>query len=330
MKVYQLLSALALSLTLATSQTARAEELQKVDMALAGGSLIAAIPLITKDLGFFRNHGIDPNFVMMDSSTAAATALLSEAVSFAFSGPGSLVAAQARGQDMILVNSTYRGLGGTLVLSKATVERIGVAKDAPVEERLRALNGLVIATPSPTSTFTLSFREAAAKQDTQIGFTFMAIASMPAAFASGAVDGYVASAPYWLPPIIDGTGVAWISGPKGELPAEFAPAHTATTLTMRSYAEANPETVKKVIAAFEDFVEAVDKRPDEIKAAIRKTFPDLDDKTLDLLLNSERAAWHAGAVTPEEIRHEVEMAVGTNTQIPATVRDIDPARMLYR
>jgi ABC-type nitrate/sulfonate/bicarbonate transport system substrate-binding protein len=330
MNLTQMLGAFAITAAIATTSPASAEELQRVDMALAGGSLIAAIPIITKDLGFFKDHGIDANFVMMDSSTAAATALLSDAVSFAFSGPGSLVAAQARGQDMVVVNSTYRGLGGTLILSDAAVKRSGITHDAPVEERLRALNGLVIATPSPTSTYTLAFKEAAAKEKAEINFTFMAIPSMPAAFASGAVDGYVASAPYWLPPVIDGTGIAWISGPKAELPAEFAPAHTAVTLAMRSYTEANPETVNKVIAALKDFVTALDSRPDDIKAAIRKVFPDLDDKTLDLLFDSERAAWKAGAVTPEEIRHEVEMAVGTNTQIPATVRDIDPATMIYR
>lgn len=330
MRLPQLLGAFALTAAVATSHAADAEDLQRVDMALAGGSLIAAIPIITKDLGFFEDHGIDANFVMMDSSTAAATALLSDAVSFAFSGPGSLVAAQARGQDMIVVNSTYRGLGGTLILSNAAVERSGISEDAPVEDRLRALKGLVIATPSPTSTYTLAFSEAAAKQDAQINFTYMAIPSMPAAFASGAVDGYVASAPYWLPPIVDGTGVAWISGPQAELPAEFAPAHTAVTLTMRSYAEANPKTVDNVIAAFEDFVAALDSRPDDIKTAIRAVFPDLDEETVDLLLEAESVAWRAGAVTPEEVRHEVEMAAGTNTQIPATVRDIDPAQMLYR
>jgi ABC-type nitrate/sulfonate/bicarbonate transport system substrate-binding protein len=330
MKVFQILRALALGAAMATSHAASAEELKKVDLALAGGSLIAAIPLITRDLGFFEDHGIDPNFVTMDSSSAAATALLSGAVSFAFSGPGSLVAAQARGQDMIVVNSTYRGLGGTLILSKGAVERIGVAADAPIEERLRALNGLVIATPSPTSSYTIAFREAAAAQNAQINFTFMAIPTMPAAFSSGAVDGYVASAPYWLPPIIDGTGVQWISGPQGQLPAKFAPAHTAVTLAMRAYTDANPDIVDRVNAALQDFIVAIDERPDDIKKAIRANFPDLDQKTLDLLFESERAAWRAGAVTPEEVRHEVEVAVGTNTQIPASVLDIDPARMVYR
>ncbi len=330
MKVFQLLAMFALSATIAMSDTARAQEPERVDMALAGGSLIAAIPLITRDLGFFKDHGIDPNFVMMDSSTAAATALLSGAVSFAFSGPGSLVAAQARGQDMIVVNSTYRGLGGTLVLSKSTVERIGVAADAPIEERLRALNGLVIATPSPTSSYTIAFREAAAVEKAQINFTYMSIPNMPAAFSSGAVDGYVASAPYWLPPIVDGTGIQWVSGPQGQLPAKFAPAHTAITLAMRAYTNAHPDTVNRVNAALRDFIAALDQRPDEIKKAIRTTFPDLDDKTLDLLFESEKAAWHAGTVTPEEVRHEVEIAVGTNTQIPASVLDIDPARMVYQ
>jgi ABC-type nitrate/sulfonate/bicarbonate transport system substrate-binding protein len=311
------------------SSAASAQELRNVDMALAGGSLIGAIPHLVDDMGFLKKHGIKPNFVSMDSSSAAATALLSGAVAVAFSGPGSLVAAQARRQDLVAINSTYRGLGGTLVLAKSALTKIGVAPDAPIADRLRALNGLSIATPSPTSTYTINFREAAESAGAKPSFTYMAISTMPAALKKGAVDGYIASAPFWLPPIVDGSGVEWISGPRGDLPKEFAPSHTAVTLATRKYIDENKETVDAVNAAFKDFAVAVEQRPDDVKAAIRKLFPDLNDQTLNRLFEAEAVAWKAGPITPEDIANEVKIARASNPQLPAFVEQIDSRRMIY-
>lgn len=315
--------------TLALPLTARDAVAETVDMALAGGSLIAAIPKMVDEMGFFAAHDIQPNFITMESSSAAATALMSGSVQLAFSGPGSLIAAQARGQDLVAIHSTYRGLGGTLVLSKTAADVAGITADAPLEDRLKALDGLNIATPSATSTFTLTFDAAADSLGAQPNFTYMAISTMSAALMNGAIDGYVASAPYWLVPVMDGSGVSWISGPAGELPAEFAPAHTAVTLATRAYVDEHKSTVDAVNAAFADFVVAIDERPEDVKAAIRSAFPDLAPETIDLIFASEAGAWKAGAITPEEIAHEVAFAVETNDQIPATVKDVDPARMVY-
>ena len=46
---------------------------------------------------------------------------------------------------------------------------------------------------------------------------------MTAALESGAIQGFIAGAPFWAAPIVKGSGVLWISGPKGELPAEHVP-----------------------------------------------------------------------------------------------------------
>lgn len=304
-------------------------ETRQVDMALAGGSMIAAIPLFVDYLGYFEQHGIEANFIKMDSASAAATAMMSGSVAFAFSGVGSLVAAQAQGQDVVAVNATYRGLGGTLVLDADVAAGLGVAADAPIGERLAALEGLNLASPSPTSSYTLAFKGASNAEGANPNFTYMSIPTMPAALATGAVDGYVASAPYWLPPVLDGSGVLWIAGPKGEIPQEFRPYNTAVTITTRDYAEANPEIVADLVAAFNDFNTAISERPEDVKAVIREVFPDLAPETLDPLFEAEAAAWTTEPLTPEMIAHEVNYVLGSNDQIPESVRDIDPATMIF-
>jgi ABC-type nitrate/sulfonate/bicarbonate transport system substrate-binding protein len=89
----------------------------------------------------------------------------------------------------------------------------------------------------------------------------MQFPAMPAAMSTGAIQGYVSSAPFWLLPVVDGTGVLWISGPKNELPPQFRPSHTSVTLVMQEYAKSNPEIVRSINAALADFVTAIDTRP---------------------------------------------------------------------
>ena len=119
-------------------------------------------------------------------------------------GPAELIIANGRGQKVIMVANAYSGLGGTLVLAKTAADKAGVASDAPVAARFKALDALVIAAPSPTATYKISFDGAAKAAGAAIRFTYMAMTAMPAALESGAIQGYIASAPVWGIPVLKG------------------------------------------------------------------------------------------------------------------------------
>ena len=80
----------------------------------------------------------------------------------------------------------------------------------------------------------------------------MAQPAMPAALESGAVQGFFTSAPFWAKPVLRGLGVVWISGPKGEIPSEFAPVSSADLQVMRDYATANPALIREAAGAIGD------------------------------------------------------------------------------
>lgn len=309
--------------------TAIGQELKKVSMSLAGQSMIAAVPRFAKELGLFEKRGLDVSFVTMDSANASATGLIAGSVQYAFSGPVELITAQARGRDVVTIANTYGGLGGSLVLSKAAVEKMKVPANAPLNERLKALNGLTIATPSATSAYTVSFKGAAMSVGADVKFTYMAIASMPSALESGAIQGYVASAPFWVFPITSGKGVLWISGPKGELPAELRPRSNSVLLTMRDTAKANPDLTKSVAGVFTDFAEAIDKRPADVKAAVMKVFPNVDSRTLEILFETEAMAWKAKPLTAADIVHEIAYVKAGGVSLPAQLDKVPPAAMVW-
>ena len=308
------------------SQT-RAQGLRKVTIGLAGQSMIAAIPRFSKEMGLFEKRGIDITFVTMDSANAAAAALIGGSVDYAFSGPVELIAARSRGRELVAIANTYGGLGGSLVLAKSVADKLGVAPNAPVADRLKALKGLTLASPSPTSAYTVSYKAAATAVGSEPKFTFMAMPAMQAAMESGAIQGYVASAPFWVLPLVSGSATLWISGPGADLPANLRPRSNSVLLTTRAIANANPDLVKSIVGVFTDFAEAVDKRPADVKAAVAKVFPNVDARTLEVLFESESKAWKAKPLTPADIVHEI--AYSKASGISLQVDGVDPASMLW-
>jgi len=315
-------------IALVAASAASAEPLRGIKFGISSSSLGPAGPRIAKEMGLFAQHGLDPAFVVLDSASATISGLISRSFEVAIAGPTEIVAAQARGQKVVAIAVSYAGFGPSLVLSKAVVDKLGISPDAPVRERLKALDGLLIGSPSATSVATAAVRGSATAFGANPRFTYMAQPTMVAALESGAIQGYVASAPFWAFPVVKGSGVLWLSGPKNEFSPEVTPGITGQLGVLRDFAEANPAVIQNCVAALADFAKAIDERPDEVKAAIRKIFPDLDPKTLDLVFAMESLAWKGKKVTPAEMAHEIAVVKSMGVQIPG-IDQIDTASMLF-
>jgi ABC-type nitrate/sulfonate/bicarbonate transport system substrate-binding protein len=313
---------------IAMSGFASAQPLQDVSIGLSSASFGTAAARIAEQLGLYEKHGLKPKFIVMDSASAATTALISRSIQAALSGPGDLIAAQARGQKVVVIANTYGAFAATVVLSKSAIDKLGVSATAPVTERLKALDGLLIGSTSPTSASTFALKGSAEAAGAKVRFTYIGQPAMPAALESGAIQGYIASAPFWAPPVTKGSGLVWISGPKGEFPPETIPAGSGHLQAMRDVAEANPEFMKSLSAVFTDLGKAIAERPAEVKAAVSKLFPDLDEATLDLLFASESPAWAAKPLTVKDMAHEIAFVKASGVPL-SQIDSIDPASLLF-
>lgn len=304
-----------------------AQGLREVSIGLSSASFVPAPARLADQMGLFTKHGLAPRFVMTDSGSAVTAALLSNSVEAIVGGPGEHVAAAARGQDIVVVTNVYEGLGGSLILSRAAAEKAGVAPDAPVSERLRALDGLLIGSPSATSAYTVAVRSAAESEGASIRSTYMAQSVAPGAMERGVIDGFMAAAPAWSVPVVAGSGVLWLSGPGGDFPPQFAPASSISVQMTRATAEANPDLVEAFRNVFADFVVAVKERPDDVKAAVAALYPDLSAETIDILFEREAGAWAADPLTVEDMQHEIDFVKAGGANLPG-IDQIDPASML--
>lgn len=319
---------LALPLLLVLSQAASAQALREVAIAVGATGFGTAPARLAKEMGLFEKAGLNARLITMDSGAAATTALISGAVEAAVSGSAELVSAQARGQKIIIVTSFYSGSAGTLVLSKAATQKLGVAANAPVEQRIKALAGLTLATPSATSGYTVSLRAMSKITGAEMRFAYMAPAAMASALETGAVQGIIAGAPSWAPPVVKGTGEIWISGPKQEFPEGSRPISNGSMQTLRSVADRDPALMDKLARTFDMLSAAIRERPAEVKAALGRVYSDLSPDMLTLLFDLESPAWQARQLTPADMKQEIAFVRSSGIDLPQ-IDSVDPASMLY-
>ena len=227
-------------------RAARSQAPKDVTITMSSNSFSIAVLRIAEQRGFYAKHGLNVRLVVSDSASAAFAAMISGSAQLCSAGILEAVAAITRGQDVFAVSNIYRGTSCMIVLAKNIAEKSGVKPDAPVTERLKVLDGLTFAGPSPTSGFTTSADLSVRSVGGKMKITHMAQPAMAAALESGAVQVMAAGTPFWAPPVTRGFGVAWIRVSAGELPEEFVPSTSGTLLMTKAYARANPDVIKGI------------------------------------------------------------------------------------
>jgi ABC-type nitrate/sulfonate/bicarbonate transport system substrate-binding protein len=284
-----------------------AQSQRVIKVGLPSDALGPAAMRVMEEMGLFAKHGLKAEFSILGSGNGAMTGLIAGAVELVQTGPSDMMAARARGQDVVAIANGYVGFVGSLILAKSVADKLGVSPNASIEQRLKALDGLIIASPSATSIVTSTIGSAARDTKAVPRFTYMQQTAMPAALVSGAIQGYGAASPFWVPPVLNGDAVLWINGPKGEFPADKVTPVSSQIQTMRRFAEANPAVIKSIVAAHAEFVRAIDERPAEVRAAVGKLFSNLDAKILDYVFPSESQAWKAKPMEVSDLRKEIEL-----------------------
>ena len=283
---------------------ASAQALQEVTIGLGSGSFVAGSGRIAHELGLFKKHGLDAKLVVMDSGSVSLAGLLGGSYPMAVTNFSDVLTARSRGQDVIGVAPIYTGLGVSLVLAKGVAEKLGLDEKAPLEKRLKALQGLVIGTTGPATVATVSLKAGGESVGVNIRFAYMTYPAMLPALQTGTIQGYIAGAPFWALGIANGSAVDWINLKK-EFPAEFVPTMSAALVTRGDIKKSDPELVKKVLAAYADLATAVKERPADVKAAIAKYYPTLSPEIIDILYDVECSSWRSDPITEDQVKKEI-------------------------
>jgi ABC-type nitrate/sulfonate/bicarbonate transport system substrate-binding protein len=313
--------------TMVAPARVHAQDATPITIALSSNAFPYGGLFIAEKAGLFAKHGLQPKIVVMDSGNAAMTALIAGSAQFSASGPGEVLAARSRGQNVVIVGNFYRGLSASVILSKAVADKLNVAANAPIKERLRALDGLTIAAPSATSAYLHPVKAAAEEVGAKVKFVYMAQPAMVAALQSGAIQGMIAASPYAGVPMAKGTGVAWISGPKGEFPASVQPTSSACLQTSEQYATANPQVIAKMRAVLSDLAQYIKDRPEDAKRNLAAAYPQVDSAAIDQAFAQDAGNWARPELTEADIQQEIRILAATG--LVAGVNNIKPSAVLW-
>lgn len=291
----------------------------EISIALSSDSLAYGGIGIAEKAGLFQKNGLAPRITRMTSGNAATAALIGGSVQFCGSGMEEVIAARARGQKIAIVSNIYRGISGVLVLAKDKAAALGVSPSAPAAARLKALDGLSIATPSATSGFNAPLRAAIERNGAKISYIAIAQPAMAAALKSGAIAAFMASSPFWEPAVLQNFGTIWLSTPKpGELPDDLVPIGVAVLQTTESFAQANPEPIARLRAMFDDLSALIKERPDQARKLLAEAYPKIDAQALKLAFDVNAISWARPVITPADIDHQFKI-----TAAAGVIKDID-------
>jgi ABC-type nitrate/sulfonate/bicarbonate transport system substrate-binding protein len=264
------LAALALGLGLSTA--AAADTPMKVRWGVSvNQSLSHAIaPMLELDEEIQARHGIDFETIDFAGNFQACMALaISGEIDGCQTGPTIGMNAIAQGADLKGVIQMI-GQITEITLSTKAIEASGVALDAPLEDRIRALKGLTIAGAGPgTSPYMIVENLMARVGLTIDDLTYQPLTDVPALNAnlmSGRVDATIWSLGGLSPAQAAGAGQVWISLARGDVP-ELGALPNVATFARTAWVAENMDLLRRTQAAFVDVLAALRADPIGYSAA---------------------------------------------------------------
>lgn len=271
---------LALAMAAGVGSAVEAKELR---LGTATTSIIVG-PLLLADVmpELMSEQGIELKITgFHGKSSNCIAALLARSIDICIVGTTTGTSAIAEGASLTAVGGMSAPIN-EIILSKATVDKLPIDASASVEEKLKALDGLRIISAQPGSAHYLTLNhmlESVGLSVDNLQYQVLGdTQAMMNAIRNNAVDGAMWSAGALGGTIADGSGIRWISIPRGDFPT-LAKLPYTTFFADSGWVEENADLVKSFQTAMAQAAKYIADHPEEAGKAIRaKYFPEMDDK----------------------------------------------------
>lgn len=214
--------ALLVSALLSSAPTARSEE--RVDALISSYGFQIFPVLVAKELGYFREEGIDVSITRVDGGAKAMAAVMGGDAQIILAVPSSVFQARARGADVVSFGAVFSQIGSNFVMSKDWAAKHEVTEKTPYPEKLRALKGAVIGVNTAGSGADQVVRYLAkeAKLDPDRDLTISALGTgdvMTAALSRGVIQGFLQGSPVGENAVQSHGAIMFVNTVQGEVPA---------------------------------------------------------------------------------------------------------------
>jgi NitT/TauT family transport system substrate-binding protein len=269
-------SAMCMWTAMATAST----RTTKLTFVGSGDAFFLIVPYVAYDKGFLKEAGIEFDHVTVQSGTREVAALMGNQADLAICGLQNVINLASRGGNVVAISRAFDIVPNALVMTNAAMEKAGIKVDMEVDERVKRLRGLQIGISSPGASTDKVLRSLFASRglepDKEISIKPLGNAeTILTAFARGAVDGFVYSAP--VPDVArTRTPSTIVIDPlAGDVP-EFQDAPFAALCTSRETIEKKRAPLLATVKAFTKAMKFIATHPDETGEITRTRFKELD------------------------------------------------------
>lgn len=265
----------------------------------------ATITLLMEQPELAEEAGVDIEWVTVRGAQESLVALLAGEVDFAYASLPQVLGAIAAGEDLVAFASVH-AIPTAVVLSNEFIASTGVSADAPLADRLLALEGAKIASSALGHSHPLNIQLAMDEEGLDVEYadiaeniTLVDAVAQAEGIRAGQFDGSAWSYGSMNALIEEGVASLWINLPAevdllSELPSTVLVAH-------RAWVDANPETVEALHGAYVNSVEFLNENFEEASPIIKEaTFPDMTEEQWDDALRGVMPVFPSGATTSEE------------------------------
>jgi NitT/TauT family transport system substrate-binding protein len=314
-----------LAAVLATGVVVQAQPMAKVKQ--AGFKVIdLAVPFLAQAKGFFKQNGVDWEYVEIDSGKLGVSALLSGNVQFVDLGVDDVAGLQKEGKDPVLVYSMVNALTMDLVIRDDVLQKLGVTPSSPLDAKLKALKGLTFGITRPGAVTQLfpQYLLRKAGYDAEKDATFVQIGggqALVAAMKAKRIDAFMLSAP--APYILerDKVGTVVLKNSAGQGPTEFANFAFESIAALKSWAQQNSRVVGAYVKALNQANAWMRTNTAEAVRLLKPYFADTDEATLRLSFTAlVPAVRKDGKLDQAGVRNQIDVlkAIGAIDYVPDT------------
>jgi NitT/TauT family transport system substrate-binding protein len=259
-------------------------------------TLTSAPTYVMKSRKFDIARGLDITIQQTGgSSTLQIEGLLSKNADFGFPGTGTALNAIREGADLRILGC-YSNNQMATVVHNSKVKGLGVALDAPIADRMRALKGLTIATNPVGATYTQMLRyylkQFGVDPDKDVRLVGVTDSmAMITGIQQGRFDAICTASGIVEQAISLGVGTLWFSGSRGDIPGSDK-TQVGVMVTRGDLADKDPAYVEMMRSAINDSLSFLNNDRVAAGRLIHSEYLNkLDPANWDLVWGSAKAAY---------------------------------------
>jgi NitT/TauT family transport system substrate-binding protein len=263
---------------------------QQVTFSLPGINIAFLAFYIADDLHLWSDQGLQVKTIMLQG-TASTNALIAGSAEFAVSSGASITRAWARGQRLHAIATAIDQTLEWVMIRKEIAEAEHFNPNAPMAERAKILKGKKIAIGGVASLPDAVLKAVASEAGIAPHDVIAAPMQPPeilAAWKTKQIDGFSNSMPYVQQVLADGSGVVVTDSVKGE-PTRFSPVAASMVMTRADYCNDHSATCAAMIHGIVAAIKIIEDDPKAAMAAMKKHFPDYDEKVLAMSYEALKA-----------------------------------------